>query len=320
MTDTRSTNVPALDFEQPLRAWLRSLRPAAAQRVGVIDVIPLVHPSAVGSSDLLGHEALATGVLEVLEKDGGVVQQLLARNKGQRPIVLVEGETLVGARQNRIVAHTVVVGAGTDVVVPVGCMEHGRWDRTAAPFRSGASPSEWSLRQDIKASVMRARASGRPASLDQDALWARVEQELTTADVRSSTADYHALVEQRMEEVGQRVQAVRSVEGQVGVLATSGGRLVALDLVGSPETWRGAAARALASLVPAAGDADLRSRTTGAVERSPQEWLDAIGKAYFRRRDAIGLGDDFEIIGNGLIGSGVWLEGHPAHLSVFAPA
>ncbi|HEY3120024.1 MAG TPA: DUF6569 family protein, partial [Vicinamibacteria bacterium] len=133
-----------------MRAWIAALTLGTPQRLGQLDVFPLIHPDSAGEPALLGHEAVATGVLDVVEKDGGVVQQLLARNKGPRPVVIIEGETLVGARQNRIVAHTVVIAPGSEVVVPVGCMEQGRWHVTSANFQSGASPSEWRVRQEIK--------------------------------------------------------------------------------------------------------------------------------------------------------------------------
>jgi transposase InsO family protein len=76
-------------------------------------------------------------------------------------------------------------------------MEQGRWHFTSAQFQSGASPSEWKLRREIKSSVISSRSMGRPPALDQGALWARVEEELDTAKVRSSTRDYPALIEER---------------------------------------------------------------------------------------------------------------------------
>jgi ARG and Rhodanese-Phosphatase-superfamily-associated Protein domain len=307
-------------FEPAVRQWMAGLTLGTRQRIGTIDLIPLVRAGTSGEADLLAHEALAAGALEVLEKDGGVVQELLARNKAPRPVVIIEGETLVGARQNRIVAHTVVVAAGQDVIVPVGCMEHGRWHFKSAQFASGASPSEWKMRREIKASVMRSRSAGGAAALNQSALWDRVDQELATAEVHSSTADYHELVERRMGEAASLLAGVRPVDGQVGLLALSDGLLVAIDLVGSSATWGHLAERALRSLLPAASDPEASASRPEARRLSAEEWLRVLGGARIARRPAIGLGDDFELAADGLIGSGVWLDGRPAHLSAFAPA
>jgi len=274
--------VAPTDFEPALRHWITGLSLGAPQRMGAIEVIALVRNDAAGASDLLAHEALATGALEVLEKDGGVVQELLARNKAPRPVVIIEGETLIGARQNRVVAHTVIVGAGRDVVVPVGCMEHGRWHFTSAQFASGASPSEWKVRREIKASVMRSRSAGHAAALDQSALWDRVEQELASASVVSSTADYHQLVERRVREAAPVSVDVSPVAGQVGFLAVSDGLLLAVDLVGSPLTWSHLAERAFRSLLPAASDPEVQASKPGACRRSPSA---SARTSRSRRRD-----------------------------------
>jgi hypothetical protein len=234
--------------------------------------------------------------------------------------VIIEGETLVGARQNRIVAHTVVLPTGQPVVVPVGCMEHGRWHFTSAQFASGASPSEWKVRREIKASVMQSRSAGRKAALDQSALWARVDRELSSAAVHSATADYHELVARRMARAESSLAEVRPVAGQVGVLAIRDGVLLGFDVVGSAATWAHMADRALRSLAPASSDPELSAAGPGARRRTAGEWLETIRTARIGRRPAIALGDDFELAADGFIGSGVWLDGHPAHLSASVPA
>jgi hypothetical protein len=146
------------------------------------------------------------------------------------------------------------------------------------------------------------------------------QEELATAEVHSSTADYHELVSWRMGEAASLLSGVRPVEGQVGLLALSDGLLVAIDLVGSAATWGHLADRALRSLLPAASDPEASASRPDARRHSAEEWLRVLGAARIARRPAIGLGDDFELAADGLIGSGVWLEGHPAHLSAFAPA
>jgi len=310
---------PAL-VESQVHAWLAGLRLGSAQTMGSLTVTPLLHPSADRRGDLLSHDALSAGVLDVLEKDGGVVQELLARNKGDRPIVIVEGETLIGARQNRVIAHTVVVGPGTDVVVPVGCVEQGRWRFTSERFESGAAPTDWKLRRGIKTSVLRTRSSTGRTALDQQALWSHVAQEMDDAAVASETSDYHELIQRRNAAAEDMTSHLRTVDGQVGILVLADGQLVVLELAGSEETWRHLAGRALASLVPAASDPALRRKRGGGRRQSPDEWLASISAARVVVRPATGLGADVEIVTASTVGSGVWLEGRPAHLSVFAPA
>src|SRR5262249_15075154 len=125
-------------------AWLRRLQLAGLQRLGGLELWPLLHPDALAEPDLPAAHALAAGLVDVREKDGGTVQELLVTSHAGRPVILFEGEILLGAKQNRMVAHTVVIAPGTTVVVPVGCVERGRWRWTAPGFTAApcsAAPS-----------------------------------------------------------------------------------------------------------------------------------------------------------------------------------
>jgi hypothetical protein len=42
-------------------------------------------------------------------------------------LLLLDGEELVGAKQNRILNTTVLVDAHVTVTIPVSCVEQGRW-------------------------------------------------------------------------------------------------------------------------------------------------------------------------------------------------
>ncbi len=122
-----------------------------------------------------------------------------------------------------------------------------------------------------------------------------------------------------MGEAATLLPGVRPVEGQVGVLALGDGLLVAIDLVGSSATWGHLAARAVRSCPPPPIP---RSRRPGRARTGahPRSGSGCSAKRGSRAVPPSALGDDFALAADGLIGSGVWLDGHPAHLSAFAPA
>jgi len=45
-------------------------------------------------------------------------------NGADRPLLLLDGEELIGAKQNRILNTTVLVAAHTEVTIPVSCVAH----------------------------------------------------------------------------------------------------------------------------------------------------------------------------------------------------
>ena len=48
-------------------------------------------------------------------------------NKSDRMVLILDGEELVGIKQNRIVNTTILIAANTTTVIPVSCVEQGRW-------------------------------------------------------------------------------------------------------------------------------------------------------------------------------------------------
>jgi hypothetical protein len=76
--------------------------------------------------------------------EAGSAPELRVVNEGALRVLILEGDELVGARQNRVVNSSVLVAAGSELVLPVSCVERGRWsylpcagifpgDRQAAP-------------------------------------------------------------------------------------------------------------------------------------------------------------------------------------------
>ncbi len=95
--------------------------------VGGVALFPLLS-SVVGERPYLsGPTALADGLAVIHELDGGAVPSLVIETHASLPVLLVEGELLVGGRQNRVVNVTVLCPPGLATTVPVSCVEAGRW-------------------------------------------------------------------------------------------------------------------------------------------------------------------------------------------------
>ena len=92
--------------------------------------------------------ALTTGALCVFEvTEGGSVPELKVNNKSDQKILLLDGEELVGAKQNRVLNTTILIAPNSETIIPVSCVEHGRWSYRAA--RMSASPSPTMAMADL---------------------------------------------------------------------------------------------------------------------------------------------------------------------------
>src|SRR5262245_18088500 len=101
-------------------------------------VYPLIGNDNRSAQYLLLDEALERGLAEVTEvNQSGSVPTLAFENKSPGPILLVVGDELRGAKQNRVLNLTLFISPRTKIDIPVSCVEQGRWAYNSARFDSG---------------------------------------------------------------------------------------------------------------------------------------------------------------------------------------
>jgi len=109
---------------QILSNLLNTLEIGTPVTSGNLTMVPLLARTPASADYLLLDDALDAGLAEVTEvSQGGSVPELFFRNKSDKDILLVDGEELVGAKQNRVLNLSILVAAGKQVNVPVSCVE-----------------------------------------------------------------------------------------------------------------------------------------------------------------------------------------------------
>jgi hypothetical protein len=295
--------------------WLGRLRLGKSRREGPLEIVSLLRDGDGGPPTvLLTKQAVETGVLEIVERGEGVVQELLAWNKGKLPVAILEGDTLVGCKQNRVVARSVIVAAETSLGVPVGCMERGRWSHRTSSFAVGEMRMSSAVRcraaRDLKASLFR---RGR-MRLDQSRLWGDVERELVASGTTSPTSDYYEIVKRTGRHAQQRARTLAPSPGQVGAIVLADGALVGLEVAGHHALWSALSEATLASYLMGSHRGGGGGRGTRAT---PAEWLARVQAARVTTAPGLGLGQDLDVDGPGITGVGLAFGALPVHVAVF---
>ena len=112
-----------------------------------LSLFPLLADGIAEPDYLLLDEALERGCARVSEvSEQGSVPELRFVNECDRSVLLIDGEELVGAKQNRILNLSILVPAHKTIVVPVSCHRGSRAlacpvggvrQRKACPLRRG---------------------------------------------------------------------------------------------------------------------------------------------------------------------------------------
>jgi hypothetical protein len=224
-----------------LESFIENLYTGEPVQVGQLKVTPVFIREERVLPFLEFEEALAQNLVEVTEvSEGGSVPVLFVNNKADRDVIIVDGELLVGAKQNRVVNTTIVVPARTQVEIPVTCVEQGRWRYSSRNFSSGDSHSYSSLRSLKHRTVTESlRDTGRYTS-DQGSIWGDISAKMARMASPSPTMSMSDVYESSVsrEDEARLAEEVKPQAGQVGYFAYVRDGFAGGDLFGSSELCR----------------------------------------------------------------------------------
>ena len=170
-------------------------------------------------------QAVEVGALVKELESGAAVSRLLVENPTDLPLLVYEGEEVLGAQQNRLFDELRSRPAGERLELQVSCVEQGRWDhrRHREAMRPSPQAADPSLRRRKRQSIE------QQGHADQGEVWASVGGRLADHAVASASAAMSDLYDSRRGDLRELSAVVHHVDGQVGALACMAGVPVALD-------------------------------------------------------------------------------------------
>ncbi|PAY17509.1 hypothetical protein CKO51_20815 [Rhodopirellula sp. SM50] len=285
-------------------------------RHGVLSVFPLFIETSSEVPYRLSDEALADESIVVTEvSEQGSVADLLVENKGELRVLFLEGEELVGAKQNRVLNTSVLVAAHSKVKIPVSCVEQGRWRFKSRFFGASGSSTPSKLRRALKRSVSKSVKEARGHKSDQGEVWSEVAAFNCVHGVDSSTqamADAFGTYEDKVKEYHDKLQYVDHASGIAIAIA---GQVVSVDLFDKSSTCEKLWKRMLSGVVMDALAAEEPAET--AAPPPVERLISTVGELDWQPSVAVGEGDEFRAESNaGDHASALALGGTVVHASV----
>ena len=320
--------------------------------------LPDAHRDALIEASARGVEvALVTG--RSFHFAGAVVDLLpipltLIVNNGAVPVLVLDGEELVGAKQNRIVNLTILVAARQTLHVPVSCVEAGRWAARSREFAAAGRAHFASGRAQKLEAVSLAMSECGSREADQGEVWDAIEEKSQRMGAASPTRAAAAMYERSRVQLEEFVERLEPLPRQAGAIFAINGTVAGMDVFDSAATWRksmrklvrsygldaldrgdeaaapgpnGAAPATGAEVTPAAGanatsaaDAAALPAEAAVTTAQPARFLEALKRAAIERFPAIGLGEDLRITGRSVAGGGLMVDGRLVHLVAFPKA
>ncbi len=284
-----------------------------------LTVFPLSSEAQSPLSYLLLEDGLRENLVSIREvSSSGSVPKLTVENQAELPTLIVDGEELVGAKQNRVANLTMLLPARQTTTIPVSCVEQGRWAYDAPDFAVSSSVQYARGRAEKLRSVHREmRASGTKRS-NQSEVWNNIAAKSCRMSVDSPTEAMSSIFEQYSQELDNYAQAFIPGRNQIGAIFVMNNRSLGLDLFDQAATF----ARFLPKLVRSyAIDALERRRADSEAPATGAEataFLDHLSNAPFEDYPGVGLGRDAGAVANGLIAGALVVDDAVAHLTAFS--
>jgi hypothetical protein len=280
-------------------------------------IVPLSASFNGGPDYELLKEAMDQALVTITEVNrSGSVPELKVITRSLHPILLMDGEELIGAKQNRVLNTSILLGGGSETLIPVSCTEQGRWHYTSATFFDSDVIMSHRSRARKTDTVTGSLRSKRGYSTDQLRVWADIEALHRETGTTSQTGAMRDAYTAKTQDLEVYLSAFECVAHQEGSLVFINGEPIGLDVISRDRAYQALHPKLIKSY---AIDALLQS----------QDGFDAPSLAKARaflqeaqgcegsRFTSVGLGYDYRFDGARVVGSALVVEGHIIHLALF---
>lgn len=299
-----------------INAAISNITLGEPQTFANLKITPLIAAKAVTADYLTLAEAQVLGVAVVTEvSESGSVPSLLLENTSDQAVFLLDGEELVGAKQNRILNLSILVPAQTKLEIPVSCVEQGRWNRVSREFSSTERTFFSSGRARNAARVSENMRGGDGRRSNQSEVWSDIGDKMRKMSVGSTTGAIADAYDHFAGSVDEFVAGFQIVENQVGACFAINGRICGVELFDASSTC--------SKLMPKL----VRSYALDAIDDSQSdipevgvEWesfLASLGAAPADSFAAVGEGEDLRVRSDTIAGGALTARDRVIHLCAF---
>jgi hypothetical protein len=305
--------------ENKINQYLSNVRIGEPQTYHNLILFPLqAAQNGVMSFITLG-EAVASGTFTVTEiSNQGSVPELLVTNKGDAAVLLVDGEELIGAKQNRVLNTSVLIQAKSETKIPVSCVEQGRWTYTSTHF----SPSQHIMAMKMRALKIRSVSDslnrGAAFQSNQGEVWHGVHQLQAKAKMAFHSSAMNDVFKAYDVKLKECLAKFPCASGQQGLLVLQNGQITGLDLISRPEVYarlheKFVRSYVLEALMEQPGEPENLER----ARDKAVNFLTNVSRAEEQKFRSAGYGWDHRVHADDLAGNALVADDHVIHAGIF---
>lgn len=282
-------------------------------------IIPFIHTGNI----LTDYISLDTAIdqkemiIEEISK-GGSVPEIQVTNKADRSVLIIDGEELIGAKQNRVMNTSVLIAANTMSRIPVSCVEQGRWEYKSKRFTKSDYMMTNKARMKKRKSVnVNLKNSRNPEfRSDQNQVWSEVTAFSRKAMIDSDTMAMNDVYEGRKIQQEEYLNNIKIDENVNGVIAMINGNIVGMEYISKPDEFRKVLPKLIRSY---AIDASLNYKETkeNNYSRKLKRFFERLNQSKESRVKSVNIGEDVTIEGIGISGAALVHDDNIIHFMAY---
>ena len=284
-----------------------------SQKYENVEAIP-IKSDFFGKKDFLtlkkGYEM---GLVEIKELEHSTVNTVSCKNDSVTPLILIDGDEITGAMQNRIINDTLLIPAKSTINIPVSCTEHGRWHTKGEGAESRTfKPSLYSANHSTRSRKSRASYEERDY---QGEVWDSISEFESRSNFKSMTSALNDSYENLKDKQNDYLSKFHIEDGQNGVIFIVNGEVKGLELFYNHSIYKEYHEKLCRSYII---EAIVEKKSVDDIDRLElMKVLENISQSEFKSKKSIGLGDNLKFSNDFGSGSGLVWEDELIHMTFF---
>ncbi len=263
------------------------------------------------------------GTVQVKEtSDAGSVNSLIVLNTSDYYVFLMDGDILAGAKQNRIINTSVLLAPQSKTIIPVSCVEAGRWRAVSSQFSSTDHTAPSNMRKMKSENVSHSIRESRGFDANQGAIWNSVSEYSKKYSVESPTSNYSDVYEAGKKGFDQGLEKIVVDPNANGVIFFIDKTIINVDIFGSKRVYSHYFPKLLRGVsMEIFGRKSAKEQLTEAQAKYDMvEFLDGWDALKKERNPGVGLGTEHRVMNEKFSGMDLEYNEQKIHTSIFNAA
>jgi hypothetical protein len=285
--------------------------------IGDMKVFPILRKDEEDSDQRSYHvtdEAMKSKLIHVKEHQGGQVNTLkLGKKKSGKPVFMMGGEILSGAKQDRILSQDVLLPQKKgSYLLSVYCVESGRWVMKTEQFQTKGIMGTSKLRKTVAKKE------------SQSNVWGEVSKKSGAMKIESPTSNMTAnyddpkikkKIKNLSKKLNDRIEDLRNEHELIGLVATVKGEIISLDAFRNEELFTGLWDKISKSMALDAIDPSFKEGEV--TEEDVSLFIESLDDAKIKTIENPGMGREIAIESSWASGTAHLSDGGINHVNLF---